>query len=105
MGGLWGVFGMFISVPIFAILYMLLKLFVEKRLTAQELPADTLEYYTDREIRDFTEDEENKHSFAARIKKHTEMITPKTLSEKLREMLKKKKPDAGAEPESEEKEE
>lgn len=105
MGGLWGVFGMFISVPIFAILYMLLKLFVEKRLTAQELPADTLEYYTDREIRDFTEDEENQHSFATRIKKHTETITPKTLSEKLREMLKKKKPDAGAEPESEEKEE
>ncbi len=68
MGGIWGLFGMFISVPIFAILYMLIKLFVESRLNKKELPSATYDYYTDNEIRDFPDHDDNKHSFAAHIK-------------------------------------
>lgn len=56
MGGLWGLFGMFISVPIFAILYMLMKKFVEKRLTKRELTADTKSFYPDEESMLFSDE-------------------------------------------------
>ncbi len=71
LGGLWGLTGMFISVPIFAILYMLFKLYVEKRLHEKELPVDTFEYYTDREIREFPDHDDNKQSFAAKMRDTT----------------------------------
>lgn len=49
MGGIWGLFGMFISVPIFAILYMLMKKIVERRLVKREIAADTKAFYPDEE--------------------------------------------------------
>lgn len=90
MGSLWGLFGMFICVPIFAILYMLLKLFIEKRLHAKDLPMTTSEYYSDGELQRFTEHEENTNSFAARVKKSGEQILSNSLGEKLKKLLKKK---------------
>lgn len=66
MGSIWGLFGMFISVPIFAVLYMLIKQLVENRLIKKGLSADTLDYYTENEIRDLPEDDKN--SLAYRIK-------------------------------------
>ena len=90
MGGLWGLFGMFVSVPIFAILYMLFKLFVEKRLRVRELPAETSDYYTDTEIRQLA-DKDDKHSFAASIRHSAEAIASKTLGGKLKNKLKNKK--------------
>ncbi len=90
MGGLWGLFGVIISVPIFAILYMLVKLYVEKRLVARELPSDTQEYYTETEIRKFTDDNENRLSFATRLKKQSEGMSGSSLGEKLKFLRKKK---------------
>ena len=90
MGGLWGLFGMFISVPIFAILYMLMKLYVEKRLQSKELPTATEDYYTEHEIRKFVEHDDNKHTFAARIKNTTDNLASNTLGGKLRGKIKKK---------------
>ena len=90
MGGLWGLFGMFISVPIFAILDMLMKLYVEKRLQSKELPTATEDYYTEHEIRKFVEHDDNKHTFAARIKNTTDNLASNTLGGKLRGKIKKK---------------
>ncbi len=91
MGGLWGLTGMFISVPIFAILYMLVKLYIEKRLRVKALPTETFEYYTDRETRIFSESDEYTHSFAARIKDSTDNISNQSPIKKMLEKLKKKK--------------
>lgn len=90
MGGLWGLMGMFVSVPIFALLYMLFKLFVEKRLRSSSLPTETEEYYAETEIRNFTEHDDNKHSFATLIKRTSENISTKTLGGKLKGKMKKK---------------
>lgn len=89
MGGLWGLVGMFISVPIFAVLYMIIKLLVEKRLAHKSLPVDTYEYYSDREIRNFPDHEDNVHSFAARIKKTGEHIKKRALGGKIKGKFKK----------------
>ena len=91
MGGLWGIFGMFVSVPIFAILYMLFKLLVEKRLRAKELATDTLDYYTEKEIREFPDHDDNKHSFAALIKRTSEDLAKQTLSSKIKGKINNKK--------------
>ncbi len=84
MGGLWGLFGMFVSVPIFAILYMLFKLFVEKRLRAKELPADTGDYYDTEHAHLFDDDDEPKHSFAEAVKFAADKITNNSLIEKIK---------------------
>ena len=43
-GGLWGIIGMFIGVPVFTVLYQMVKEFIEKRLKAKGLPTETSEY-------------------------------------------------------------
>jgi len=43
-GGLWGIVGMFIGVPVFTVIYQMVKEFVEKRLEAKGLPKETAEY-------------------------------------------------------------
>ena len=47
MGGLFGVFGMFFGVPIFAVIYAVVKELTENKLTSKELPIETVEYYED----------------------------------------------------------
>ena len=44
MNGLFGIFGMFVGVPLFAIIYTLVKEFAENRLNKKELPVATDEY-------------------------------------------------------------
>ncbi len=44
---LWGVMGMIIGVPIFAVIIELIKRMLEKRLRAKGEPTDTLAYYSD----------------------------------------------------------
>lgn len=44
-GGLWGVFGMIIGIPIFAVIYALTKRRVERKLKNRKMPTDTLDYY------------------------------------------------------------
>ena len=48
-GGLFGIVGMLISVPIFAVIYTLIKESAEARLAAKRLPADTLSYASTKE--------------------------------------------------------
>lgn len=43
-GGIWGVLGMIIGVPIFAILFAFMKSLIETRLSAKELSPDTKKY-------------------------------------------------------------
>ncbi|MDO4965404.1 MAG: AI-2E family transporter [Lachnospiraceae bacterium] len=43
-GGLFGVFGMFIGVPVFAVIYAAIKTFVNQRLEKKELPVSTSFY-------------------------------------------------------------
>ncbi len=93
MGGLWGLTGMFISVPIFAVLYMLFKLYIEKRLRQKELPTETFEYYTDRENRAFQNHDDYNHSFAAHIKASADSLAKQSPIGKFSEKLKKKKQD------------
>jgi len=49
MGGLLGTFGMFLGVPTFAVIYSIVKELVEARLTAKNLPLDTIAYYADKD--------------------------------------------------------
>lgn len=43
-GGLWGVTGMIVGVPLFAVFYAIIKTILETKLTKKELPKDTDEY-------------------------------------------------------------
>lgn len=45
MGGMLGITGMFIGVPLFAVIYGLFAAFVEKRLNKKGLPVDTEDYF------------------------------------------------------------
>lgn len=47
MGGLLGVFGMFLGVPTFAVIYAFIKENTEKKLEKKGLPTDTDAYYAD----------------------------------------------------------
>ncbi|MDK2801928.1 MAG: AI-2E family transporter [Oscillospiraceae bacterium] len=50
-GGLFGFVGMFIAVPIFAVIYSLIKVFVEYRLETKKFPTDT-EIYKNKKYKD-----------------------------------------------------
>lgn len=43
-GGIWGVFGMIVGVPIFAILFAFMKSLIESRLSSKKLPPETAKY-------------------------------------------------------------
>lgn len=47
MGGLWGVFGMVIGVPVFAVLVTLIEQHANQRLSKRSLSADIDDYYVD----------------------------------------------------------
>lgn len=54
-GGYFGVFGMFIGVPLFAVIYAAIKTFINQRLEKKELPVETSfyidsDYHSDEEI-------------------------------------------------------
>lgn len=46
-GGLWGLFGMFVGVPIFAVFYQIVKEFIEYLLIKKRKPRETAAYYTE----------------------------------------------------------
>ena len=43
-GGLFGIVGMIVGVPTFALIYYIIKLFIQQKLEAKNLPTDTSEY-------------------------------------------------------------
>ncbi|MBQ7822509.1 MAG: AI-2E family transporter [Clostridia bacterium] len=45
MGGYFGLFGMLIGAPTFAVIYTLIKKFVERRLEKRKLPVETADYF------------------------------------------------------------
>ncbi len=94
MGGLWGLFGMLIGVPLFAIIYMIIKLFAEKQLVSKNLSCETGDYYSENEIREFTENQENHLSFASRLKSHSENIMGSALMRLFKRKKKEVKPDS-----------
>lgn len=57
-GGFFGVFGMFIGVPVFAVIYAAIRTFINERLRKKELPSDTSFYIES----DYYSDEQNKNS-------------------------------------------
>lgn len=83
-GGMFGVLGMVISVPLFAILFYICKHFVENRLKKKEMPIDSEEYLNlykiDEETDEFIQNPpKNEQSAFARIK-----VTAKKFREKFR---------------------
>ena len=54
MGGLLGIFGMFLGVPTFAVIYAFIKEITEKNLDKKGLPTDTDAYYTDANYQEIT---------------------------------------------------
>ncbi len=56
MGAYFGIVGLIIGVPVFAILISIVKEFLEKRLEAKNLPVQTQEYYTDPDYSSESED-------------------------------------------------
>lgn len=65
MGGFFGLLGMFIGVPVFAVIYTVIKKFVENKLAKKALPQET-EYYYKRDVFDI---ETNQLSFEKEILK------------------------------------
>lgn len=73
-GGLWGIFGMIVGVPIFAIFFAFVKSVAEAKLALQELPTETSLYmkllYIDaetKEIVNFSEDDKKPFSNITKI--------------------------------------
>lgn len=62
-GGLFGVVGMFIGVPVFAVIYSLVRAFIEQRLRKKDLPCST-DYYKNEDIylMPITEEERSRNS-------------------------------------------
>ena len=70
MSGLFGFIGMFIGVPCFSVLYVLVKQFVEKRLEQKSFSTDTVAYMTADQRRMLVKDEEGpKISFKEKFAK------------------------------------
>lgn len=63
-GGLWGVFGMIVGVPIWAIIFAGVKSYINSRLEKKHLPSDTVKYKN----LDYV-DEEGFHDFVPPVKK------------------------------------
>jgi predicted PurR-regulated permease PerM len=63
-GGLWGVFGMIVGVPIFAVLFAFMKTLVETKLSTKELSPETSKYlrliYIDVNSKEYVEFEADK---------------------------------------------
>ena len=57
-GGFWGVAGMFLGVPIFAIIYAAIRTFINTRLVRKNMPSST-EYYINSDYHSDPDDEEN----------------------------------------------
>lgn len=104
MGGMWGLLGMLLSVPVFAILYTLVKMFIEKRLKRRALPTETRDYYADVEERNYGSDgDDDQHTFAASLSQLTAEIAEnhfgkriKSLTQKLKSKRVEKKADKSA---------
>lgn len=74
-GGLWGIFGMIIGVPIFAIIFASIKSLVESKLSIKNLPPETTKYLrllyinTDNmELVNFSEEDEKPFSQITQIR-------------------------------------
>ena len=50
-GGLFGVFGLILSVPIFSVLYYIIKALVERKLETKQLPTSTEAYVVDNDFK------------------------------------------------------
>ena len=90
MGGLWGLFGMLISVPIFAVLYTLVKLAVEKRLAKKGAPTETVEYYAAIEDRTLSESDDEP-TFADKLRQMTAGIAENHFGQRIRKFREKRK--------------
>ena len=90
MGGMWGLFGMLISVPIFAVLYTLVKLAVEKRLAKKGVPTETVEYYAAMEDRTLSESDDEP-TFAEKLRKMTADIAENHFGQRFRKFRAKRK--------------
>ena len=58
MGGIWGIFGMIVGVPLFAVILTLVRQFAEDKLESRGLPIDLDHYYVEEEEK---EDKRKKH--------------------------------------------
>ena len=87
MGGLMGLLGMVIAVPLFSVLYSLLKIAVEKRLAKRELPTATVDYYAGVEDRTLTDDDP--HTLAAKLAGLTAGLEGNPIGKKLRALREK----------------
>ena len=92
MGGMWGLLGMLLSVPVFAILYTLVKMFIEKRLKRRALPTETRDYYADVEERNYGSDgDDDQHTFAASLSQLTAEIAENHFGKRVKAMTQKLK--------------
>ncbi len=83
MGGLWGLLGMLIAVPCFAIVYSIVKIGVEKRLVSCGLSAVTSDYYAKEDAPPTENDEVPRSSFADKIKQLTTEAAKNSFAAKL----------------------
>ena len=68
MGGLYGIFGMILAVPLCSVIYYEIKIIAERRLAAKRLPTETWAYASEDEK--FLVSKEKNQSFSSRVKVH-----------------------------------
>ncbi|MBQ2987793.1 MAG: AI-2E family transporter [Clostridia bacterium] len=78
MSGLFGFVGMFIGVPCFSIIYMLVKQTIEKRLEEKALPTQTVDYMSAEEKRIFDSQDTASSEKTPRQKKMRDRFKKKT---------------------------
>lgn len=80
MGGLFGIMGMVIGVPVFAVIIELVKRAIEERLVARERPTDTTAYYPSDAVGNAEEDVYYEHAHwkykydHSRLKPHVDKV-------------------------------
>lgn len=89
MGGLFGLFGMFLGVPTFAVFYAIIKELTEKKLTAKSMPTDTEDYYRQTEYLEIIHPVKKEHKLPDSVQKRI----PKKLTGVFRKKEKKDKND------------
>ena len=91
-GGLWGIYGMILGVPLFAVIYYLAKRRINRRLRTKELPEDTNIYLNVEKIVDkefFFLDENGKPQKNNSVIHHKEHHTLDELKREITEEIKK----------------
>ena len=89
-GGFFGLVGVIVAVPVFAVIYLLCKEWVEYRLRKKQLPTDSLAYESKEDVDSYVSGEDNGDKFSHMLADLDEKPKEKSLVQRIAAKLKKK---------------